>query len=339
VFLNKARAGADSHVREGTILEEQASMAHGVGLKQTILFPFAAVGSLVNFCDCLLAGGTGPKDHSEVGSGFIHFNYSPNQDKATASLFGDVPRGVMLREKPVFLGGQGGAVGPLQLTFGTVTAAGTICRKDETSPGKLIVEQVLKGGSMSYTSGVYLNIRRIVTNNINYIANLIALMRWYEYVRSMFTDPVDFPEALVAGAKDKIEMGILERIRQVELLCENMPRSIAIYKNKKGEGALASLVYQKEELYEKKDVLAELLNYLLKTEVGDESIRDDFLRSIEPVLYDHDKDYIKVLQEVDYRDAMNGTVWLRSVVDNVMDRVGNVLPSFELMGVAGESTE
>jgi hypothetical protein len=41
------------------------------------------------------------KDHSEVGSSYIHFNYTPNQDKASASLLGDVPRGVMLREPPM----------------------------------------------------------------------------------------------------------------------------------------------------------------------------------------------------------------------------------------------
>jgi len=30
-------------------------------------------------------------------------------------LFGDVPRGVMLNQPPIFLGGQGGAVGPIRV--------------------------------------------------------------------------------------------------------------------------------------------------------------------------------------------------------------------------------
>ena len=67
VFLEGATLGAGSHVRGGTILEEQASTAHCVGLKQTILFPYVTLGSLINFCDCLMAGGTSRKDHSEVG--------------------------------------------------------------------------------------------------------------------------------------------------------------------------------------------------------------------------------------------------------------------------------
>jgi len=112
VFLKGASLGSGSHVREGTILEEEAGIAHTVGLKQTILFPYVTLGSLINFCDCFMSGGTGRKDHSEVGSSYIHFNYTPGQDKATPSLLGDVPNGVMLKQSPIFLGGQGGLVGP-----------------------------------------------------------------------------------------------------------------------------------------------------------------------------------------------------------------------------------
>ncbi|HZL05359.1 MAG TPA: UDP-N-acetylglucosamine pyrophosphorylase, partial [Coriobacteriia bacterium] len=67
VFLEKANMGLGAHVREGCLLEEEANGAHTVGLKQTILLPFVTLGSLINFCDCLMAGGTSRKDHSEVG--------------------------------------------------------------------------------------------------------------------------------------------------------------------------------------------------------------------------------------------------------------------------------
>ena len=117
VFLANAKAGLGSHVREASIFEEQTSIAHTVGTKHTILFPFVTLGSLINFCDCLIAGGTSRKNHSEVGSSYIHFNFTPNQDKATASLIGDVPKGVMLNQPPIFLGGQGGLVGPCRLNI------------------------------------------------------------------------------------------------------------------------------------------------------------------------------------------------------------------------------
>ena len=40
VFLAKVKAGLGSHVREASIFEEQASIAHTVGTKHTILFPY-----------------------------------------------------------------------------------------------------------------------------------------------------------------------------------------------------------------------------------------------------------------------------------------------------------
>ena len=114
VLLAGANMGPGAQVREGCLLEEEANGAHCVGLKQTILLPFVTLGSLVNFCDCLMAGGTSRRDHSEVGSSYVHFNFTPDGDKTTASLFGDVPRGVMLDQPRIFLGGQGGAVGPVR---------------------------------------------------------------------------------------------------------------------------------------------------------------------------------------------------------------------------------
>ena len=153
VFLEGAQLGAGSHVRGGTILEEQASTAHCVGLKQTILFPYVTLGSLINFCDCLMAGGTSRQNHSEVGSSFIHFNYTPNQDKATASLFGEVPHGVMLDQHPIFLGGQGGVVGPCRMAYGTVSAAGSIIRRDQLQPDCLLVGESGKGGGHALETG------------------------------------------------------------------------------------------------------------------------------------------------------------------------------------------
>lgn len=134
VLLEGASLGSGAHAREGTLLEEQASAAHTVGLKQTILLPFVTLGSLINFCDCLMSGGTSRRDHSEVGSSYIHFNFTPDGDKTTPSLFGDVVHGVLLDQPAVFLGGQGGTVGPVTVGFGSVVAAGSVLRSD-VGPG------------------------------------------------------------------------------------------------------------------------------------------------------------------------------------------------------------
>lgn len=91
VFLDRVVMGKGAHVRVGTLMEEESNGAHTVGLKQTVLLPFVTLGSLINFCDVLMAGGSSRRDHSEVGSSYIHFNFTPfghSGDKATPSLVG-----------------------------------------------------------------------------------------------------------------------------------------------------------------------------------------------------------------------------------------------------------
>jgi UDP-N-acetylglucosamine/UDP-N-acetylgalactosamine diphosphorylase len=217
VFLDGANMGSGAHVREGTILEEEANGAHTVGLKQTVLLPFVTLGSLINFCDILMAGGTSRKNHSEVGSSYIHFNFTPNQDKATASLVGDVPRGVLLNQKPVFLGGQGGLVGPARIAYGCVIAAGGICRKDVLEENQLHVPAVLAEKTVQFEPGIYKNIDRIVRNNLIYIGNVCALKAWYENVRVLFIRD-DFDRACHAGAVANLDLILNERIQRLEKL-------------------------------------------------------------------------------------------------------------------------
>ena len=215
VFFDNANMGSCAHVRAGTILEEEANGAHTVGLKQTVLLPFVTLGSLINFCDILMAGGTSRKDHSEVGSSYIHFNFTPHQDKATASLVGDVARGVLLREKPIFLGGQGGLVGPARIAYGSVIAAGGICRKDLLEEGRLCIPASPAAQTIPYEQGVYRRIDRIVGNSLAYIGNIRALECWYENVRVLFIrDPFD--QAVFDGAMANLEMILAERIKRLE---------------------------------------------------------------------------------------------------------------------------
>jgi UDP-N-acetylglucosamine/UDP-N-acetylgalactosamine diphosphorylase len=222
VFLDGANMGSGAHVREGTILEEEANGAHTVGLKQTILFPFVTLGSLINFCDILMAGGTSRKNHGEVGSSYIHFNFTPHQDKATASLIGDVPRGVLLNQKPVFLGGQGGLVGPARIAYGCVIAAGGVCRKDILEENHLHVPAAPVEKTVPFKHGVYGNIDRIVKNNLIYIGNIRALKAWYENVRVLFIRD-EFDQACFDGALANLDLILKERFQRLEKFTENLP--------------------------------------------------------------------------------------------------------------------
>jgi UDP-N-acetylglucosamine/UDP-N-acetylgalactosamine diphosphorylase len=222
VFFDGANMGSGAHVREGTILEEEANGAHTVGLKQTVLLPFVTLGSLINFCDILMAGGTSRKDHSEVGSSYIHFNYTPNQDKATASLVGDVARGVLLNQKSIFLGGQGGLVGPARIAYGSVIAAGGICRKDVLEENQLHVPAAPAEKTVLFEPGVYKNIDRIVKNNLIYIGNIRALKAWYESIRVLFIRD-EFDRACHEGAVVNLDLILKERFQRLEQLAAKVP--------------------------------------------------------------------------------------------------------------------
>ncbi len=226
VFLDGASMGGSAHVRPGCLLEEQASGAHSVGLKQTVLLPFVTLGSLINFCDGLMAGGTSRKNHSEVGSSYIHFNYTPRQDKATASLLGDVPHGVLLNQPPIFLGGQGGLVGPALVAFGTVVPAGQILRRDVLDPSHLVVDHAPPSGRVPIDLRAYGKVDRIIHNNLAYLGNLNALKTWYRLVRSRFMEGDAWSRAACAGAVAAIDLILKERIKRLGDVAARMPESI-----------------------------------------------------------------------------------------------------------------
>ena len=223
VFLDGAAMGSGAQVRPGTLLEEGAEMAHTVGLKQTIFFPFVVGGSLINFCDALMSGGKSRKVHSEIGSSFIHFNYTPHGDKATASLIGDVPRGVMLDQDPIFLGGQGGVAGPVRIEFGTVQAAGLVSRKDVLEPGQLVVPEAPAPVVKPYGTG-YRSVARVVRNCAIYIGNLAALQVWYEQVRRPLLTRTPHGSACYEGAQKQLAAVRKERLKRLDDVMERIAK-------------------------------------------------------------------------------------------------------------------
>ncbi|TFH17505.1 MAG: UDP-N-acetylglucosamine pyrophosphorylase [Lentisphaerales bacterium] len=226
VFLRGAGSGSCAHVRPGCLLEEGVRLGHSVGLKQTILLPFVTLGSMVNFCDILMAGGTSREDHGEVGSSYVHFNFTPHGDKATPSLIGDIPRGVLIDQPSIFLGGQGGLVGPTRIEYGCVVPAGSICRTDMLEPGTLTIPEVRVSSPVRpYKRGVYRGINRTAGNNLIFIGNLFALDAWYRTVRSVTMGGTSFGAACLAGAMLVLKRAVSERIAQLETLSGNLEDS------------------------------------------------------------------------------------------------------------------
>ena len=215
-FLDGFKAGSGAHVRPGCLFEEGSSIAHSVGVKQTVFLPWVTAGSLINLCDALMAGGTSRKAHSEIGSSYIHFNFTPQRDKATPSLIGDVPRGVLLNNDAIFLGGQGGIVGPCKIEYGTVIPAGQIWRGDVTEPKRLVAKTGFKRNiDTPYDGRTYSNVLRVARNNLTYIGNILALDAWYRVVRAPFMSCDPFQLACHQGALQRISEILTERVSRL----------------------------------------------------------------------------------------------------------------------------
>jgi bifunctional UDP-N-acetylglucosamine pyrophosphorylase/glucosamine-1-phosphate N-acetyltransferase len=331
VFAGDNSFGSGAHVRGGTILEEQANAAHTVGLKHTILFPFVTLGSLINFCDCFMAGGTSRKDHSEVGSSFIHFNYTPNQDKATASMMGDVHRGVMLKSNPIFLGGQGGIVGPVKIGYGCISAAGSILRKNELEDERLLLGGAFRDLSLPRKSHVYNNVGHIFNNNVNYIANLIALKFWYKHIRSLFVYD-DFSKHLQKGMQDNLNTCIEERIYRLKDFCEKLNRSkeIIVLKSlgnnqSKDKEKKSKAILQ----YERAINQFQLAEKIFKIESEKNNLDQEgetFIRAIEKKIdlfskKNNEKKYIETIQSLAPDENEQGTAWLFNITQKIIEKL------------------
>jgi bifunctional UDP-N-acetylglucosamine pyrophosphorylase / glucosamine-1-phosphate N-acetyltransferase len=322
-FLEKASMGLGGQIREACLLEEQANGAHCVGLKHTILFPFVTLGSLINFCDCLMAGGTSRKDHSEVGSSYIHFNFTPEGDKTTASLIGDVPRGVMLNKPPIFLGGQGGMVGPLRISYGNVVAAGSVLREDVDMENQLIVGKTHSGKVVDLMPRAYPGLSRVVENNILYIANLIALEQWYLHVRRMFFEDQEFGHLIFTAILENLRIAKEERMKRLK----DMAAKMAVSPDK--EKGRAKPIRAKQEFYEKGKLPEELLASDAGKTAGEEK-RNQFLNALVKHREEHGGNYIEVIRSLPPDVSTGGTQWLDAIVHLICGQAGKALPALAM---------
>jgi len=313
VFAGDNSFGSGAHVRQGTILEEQANAAHTVGLKQTILFPFVTLGSLINFCDCFMAGGTSRKDHSEVGSSFIHFNYTPNQDKATPSMMGDVHNGVMLQSQPIFLGGQGGLVGPVRIEYGCMTAAGSIIRKNELKKDRLMLGGGFRDISIKRQPHVYKNISHIFNNNIHYIASLIALKYWYHHVRPIFSKDA-LSNNLVRGLQKTLNDCIKERINRFTAFGEKLNLSKEVLSKK--TDASSEIIHLHDKAIDKGKLAYDTFNKEVEKCLLS-SKGESFIGCIEKKALEMDKQYISTIQSLTSNEQKTGTQWLETIKQNI----------------------
>jgi acetyltransferase-like isoleucine patch superfamily enzyme len=221
VLLTGAKARGFAELRRGTVLEEESEVGHNVGLKNTVFTAGVVAGSLINFCDVLVTGGRSRNDHSEIGSGSVHFNFDPRGDKF-GSLIGDAT-GCLLRARRIFVGGNSGLVAPVHLGFGAVVAAGSIVRKD-------VAENQLSSGDTPGQSGYYdldryFDLSRRFYNTAKLVGNLHALRAWYQKVRLSHSESGDKP--LYIAADGEFDRHIRHRVNELAKVIGKLEKSLS----------------------------------------------------------------------------------------------------------------
>ena len=252
-ILDRTRVRGYAELRPGTLLEEQVDAAHNVAFKNTVLTANVVTGSLINYCDVFMSGGTSRTNHSEVGSGVVHFNFDPRGDK-WSSLIGDV-RGLLLRSAPVFVGGQCGLVAPVRVDFGAVLAAGSVIRGD-VGPERVNFEAAENGVIEDFDAEIYTGLKRKFLATAKVVGNLWALDCWYEHVRLAFA--AENRKPLYQAARRQLTTHVSERVRRLMKIIDKLGRSIE-KSSKTGDSRLKALHGEHRMLIEQRQQIDDLL--------------------------------------------------------------------------------
>ncbi|MBN2491115.1 MAG: UDP-N-acetylglucosamine pyrophosphorylase, partial [Planctomycetes bacterium] len=236
------------------------------------------------------------------------------------SRFGDVARGVMLDQPPIFLGGQGGAVGPVSIGFGAIAPAGAVVRRDAPEGGRLLVPEVVAIPG-DFQPGLYRRIGRVVRRNLEYIGDLHALKCWYDEVRRPFF--AGSLEPLLEGALATLDRALEERVRRLKELAAKLERSIDL-------GLAAGLetleMARQQELYFHREEVAARLAAASAREPG-VADRDRFLRAVDDGRRRYGAAYRTVIPALPADDRAAGTRWLEAVAAAPRTAVADLLPS------------
>jgi len=211
----------------------------------------------------------------------------------------------MLDQPPIFLGGQGGAVGPVITGYGTVVAAGSVLRDDVPQDNMLVTSRPLPGFQRPVVPHTYRKLTRLLEKNVTYMANLVALREWYVHVRRPFFEAQELGPLVYEGALEMLASAMRERTKRL--------------------GAMVAKVSaddpSRAELRERiGDVLA------LFEEPGTPS-GDAFLTAFRAAVGEQPRDYVSTVQQLPAEISAAGVRWLQSIVDDLCTRAAALVPA------------
>lgn len=243
VFLDGTQVRSGAEIRGGTLFMENTQAAHTVGCKMTILGINVTLGSLINFCDIFVSGGTAlPFDFTEIGSGAIHYNFTPNGLKF-ASIIGPGTPGEMFGLFPrSFIGGQTQIIAPTLIGCNVLIPAGNAVRSP-VADGVISVQPALTSGQKPHHPALIAHVEQKLVITATVIAHYRSLVQYFVKARMAFACHIGdvFLQALYSEAIEMIECNMAERIswlfnkqesgQRVDFFSK-LPLSLQLHRNK-----------------------------------------------------------------------------------------------------------
>lgn len=266
VFLDGARVRGGAEIREGTLFMEEAQAAHTVGCKMTILGIQVTLGSLINFCDVYITGGSDePFGFTEIGSGAIHYNFTPNGLKF-GSLIGPGAPGEMFGLFPrTFVGGQTQIIAPTTIGSQALVPAG-IAVRSPVADGVVSVPPPLAPGDRPYEPSLILRVRDKLLTTATLIAHYQALHLYFMVLRQKFAGYMGdvFLEKLYQDAAQIIWQNAQERLSwlfhkkengvRVDM-CARLTHSLALHRERLRKASHPELRFVLEQIREHQALL------------------------------------------------------------------------------------
>ena len=178
---------------------------------------------------------------------------------------------------------------------------------------------------MPFHPGLYTNTKRIIAQNTLYIANLIALRRWYLDVRKNFMKEDFMEQALHHGALETLELAIEERLKRLGEVANKMPHSIEVYKKISGGRLPDKTIHAEKEFYDRWQEMEKIFRNGLD-QPGDISQRDAFLKILEKACKQRENDYLSTVKGLKKRESDVGTSWLQGIVDGIYQQIASAVP-------------
>jgi UDP-N-acetylglucosamine/UDP-N-acetylgalactosamine diphosphorylase len=199
-------------------------------------------------------------------------------------------------------------------------AAGSILRRDYPQDNQLIFAPAPAGSVREFTPAAYPNIRRVLENNILYLANLKALEAWYRQVRKAFFEATEFGPLMYAGVLDQLALARKERLKRLGAMAQ---KAVAPVSTDRKPASTRTAFYER---------LTSMEGVFSGNDLNDETKRscDAFLGDFQRASGNDRTHYIGTIQHLPPEVAAKGVVWLNSLVGDLCERTAIAVPSLNL---------